>query len=589
MLDFDFICGRKACSVAALVYPFTANHYQKFYWQTGEVLIPIYQDLNEAMAKNSDVDVVVNFASMRSVYESTTEIMKYPQIKTIAIIAEGVPERQTRLMLREAASKKVTIIGPATVGGIKAGAFRIGNTGGALDNIIAARLYRPGSVAYVARSGGMSNELNNIIAQNADGVYEGVAIGGDRYPGTTFVDHLLRYQDNPAVKMCVVLGEVGGVEEYEICHLIKTGRLTKPIIAWCIGTCAKMFPYEVQFGHAGACANALRETADAKNAALKQHGVYVPNSFDDFGALINDVYVGLVEKGVVSVKEEGPTPTVPVDYDWARKLGLIRKPAGFVSSIVDERGDELEYAGMKISEILKAPSLGLGGVVGLIWFRKRLPEYFCRFIELVLMVTADHGPAVSGAHNTIVAARAGKDLISSLCSGLLTIGPRFGGALDGAAQKFTWGYDTRLSADEFVNTMRRNKELIMGIGHRIKSLENPDARVVIVKDFAKKHFRSTEILDYACAVEQVTTKKKSNLILNVDGAIACAFVDLLRSCGAFTLEESNEYVELGVLNGLFVLGRSVGFIGHYIDQNRLKQGLYRHPTEDISYLTREQL
>ncbi len=74
-------------------------------------------------------------------------------------------------------------------------------------------------------------------------------------------------------------------------------------------------------------------------------------------------------------------------------------------------------------------------------------------------------------------------------------------------------------------------------------------------------------------------------ITNSTGAIACAFVDLLRSCGAFTLEEANEYIKMGVLNGLFVLGRSIGFIGHYIDQNRLKQGLYRHPTEDISYIS----
>lgn len=51
----------------------------------------------------------------------------------------------------------------------------------------------------------------------------------------------------------------------------------------------------------------------------------------------------------------------------------------------------------------------------------RLPRYACQFIEMCLMVTADHGPAVSGAHNTIVCARAGKDLISSLTSGLLTI------------------------------------------------------------------------------------------------------------------------------------------------------------------------
>ena len=55
------------------------------------------------------------------------------------------------------------------------------------------------SVAYVSRSGGMSNELNNIISRWTNGVYEGVAIGGDRYPGTTFMDHIMRYQRDPSV------------------------------------------------------------------------------------------------------------------------------------------------------------------------------------------------------------------------------------------------------------------------------------------------------------------------------------------------------------------------------------------------------
>ena len=54
----------------------------------------------------------------------------------------------------------------------------------------------------------MSNELNNIISMSTNGVYEGVAIGGDRYPGTTFIDHILCYHDNPNVKMIVMLGEV---------------------------------------------------------------------------------------------------------------------------------------------------------------------------------------------------------------------------------------------------------------------------------------------------------------------------------------------------------------------------------------------
>lgn len=63
------------------------------YWGTSETLLPVYQSADKAMDKHTDVDVVVNFASSRSVYSSTMELMQYPQIKTIAIIAEGVPER----------------------------------------------------------------------------------------------------------------------------------------------------------------------------------------------------------------------------------------------------------------------------------------------------------------------------------------------------------------------------------------------------------------------------------------------------------------------------------------------------------------
>jgi ATP citrate (pro-S)-lyase len=125
---------------------------------------------------------------------------------------------------------------------------------------------------------------------------------------------------------------------------------------------------------------------------------------------------------------------------------------------------------------------------------------------------------------------------------------------------------------------------VPGIGHRIKSRNNPDLRVELVKEYVKAHFPSTKLLDYALAVETVTTSKKDNLILNVDGCIAVCFVDLLRNCGAFTSEEADEYFRLGVLNGLFVLGRSIGLIAHFLDQKRLRTGLYRHPAEDISYL-----
>lgn len=583
MLDFDYMCKRKKPSVAAMIYPFNGNHFVKFYWGTNEVLMPVYTTTKEALEKHPDVIIFINFSSFRSVHETSLEAMNYPQIKTVTIIAEGVPEQQARDIIKVAESKSVGIIGPATVGGIKPGCLRLGNTGGMLDNVVMSRLYRPGSVAYVSKSGGMSNELNNLIARNSDGVYEGVAIGGDRYPGSRFIDHMLRYQDDPSAKILMLLGEVGGIDEYEIIEAVKSGRITKPVIAWCVGTCASCFSTEVQFGHAGAQARGDLETAAAKNAAMKAAGIIVPDSFDRMPPTLAELYEKLVCDGDIVQFVEPETPVVPLDYTWAKQLGLVRKPANFISSISDDRGEELKYCGVKISDVFEK-NLGVGGVLSLLWFRKQLPTACTKFIEMILMVTADHGPAVSGAHNTIVSARAGKDLVSSLCSGLLTIGPRFGGALDEAAEMFAGGFDSGMSPKHFVDDMKKNNKLIMGIGHRIKSLTNPDQRVEIIKEFAKREFETNDVLNFALGIEQVTTRKRANLILNVDGCIAACFVDMLRSCGAFTRAEVSDLMSFGCLNGLFVLGRSIGFCGHYIDQLRLKQPLYRHPWDDISYI-----
>merc|ERR1719271_748273 len=246
---------------------------------------------------------MVNFASFRSVYESTMEALAVSnQIKTIAIIAEGVPERQTRAIIKKAEESGVGIVGPATVGGITPGKFRIGNTGGAIENITMSKLYRKGSVCYVSKSGGMSNELNNLIARHSDGVCDGVAIGGDRYPGSRFIDHILKYQANPNCKMVVLLGEVGGVDEYEVMEAVKEGKITKPIVAWCLGTAASSFSFDVQFGHAGAQARGDMETARAKNAAMKATGIIVPDSFTGLGDALNDTFNKLVQKGVITVK-----------------------------------------------------------------------------------------------------------------------------------------------------------------------------------------------------------------------------------------------------------------------------------------------
>jgi ATP-citrate lyase alpha-subunit len=98
-------------------------------------------------------------------------------------------------------------------------------------------------------------------------------------------------EKNPDVKYMILLGEVGGTEEYKVIEAIKDGTLTKPIIAWCIGTIAKYYDSGVQFGHAGASANAESETADFKNAEMKEAGFHVPTSFNELPEMIKEVYL----------------------------------------------------------------------------------------------------------------------------------------------------------------------------------------------------------------------------------------------------------------------------------------------------------
>jgi ATP-citrate lyase alpha-subunit len=573
MLDYDYVIKREKPSVAAVIAPTSGGNFEKFFWGSEEIMVPVYKTTAEAIKDFPNADVLLNFASFRTAYDVTMEAIELNQFKTIMITAEGIPERMARKMNRVARDKNITVIGPATVGGIAPGAFKIANVGGTIENIVNSKLHRAGSCGLVTRSGGLFNELSNIISINADGIAEGVAIGGDRFVGSTFIDNMLRMETNPEVKYMVLLGEVGGTEEYKIIEAVKSGKITKPIIAWCIGTIAKHFASGVQFGHAGASANADLETAESKNKAMKEAGIYVPNSFNDLPAKINEVYKKLKSDGVIQDIAEPELREVP----------KIRRAKNFICTISDDRGEEATYAGVPISSVA-TPDTGysIGDVMALLWFKKKYPKWATNFIETVVKTVADHGPAVSGAHNAKVTARAGKNITDCVISGILTIGPRFGGAIDGAAKYFKYAYENNMDPKEFMGYMKKEGVPIPGIGHRIKSVRNPDLRVSGLKKFATENFPKTELLNYALEVEKLTTSKKDSLILNVDGCIGCLMVDMWHSLG-YSEEEIDTFIEAGALNAFFILGRTIGFIGHALDEKRLKMPMYRHPWDDILY------
>ena len=584
MIDFDYLCKRETPSVAAVIRPTqgAAISYHKTFWGSKEIVVPIYKTLQMAMKNHPKADVMINFSSFRSAYPTSKEALESETIRTVAIIAEGMPERQSRHLIKIANERNKKIIGPATVGGIKAGAFKIGNTAGTVENIILSKLYRPGSVGFVSKSGGLSNEMNFMIAQNTDGIYEGIAIGGDRYPGSRLIDHIMRYEANPKIKMLVSLGEIGGKDEYAIVEALKSGKITKPLVMWVAGTAAKILPSGLQFGHAGAMAGSDMETAEAKNKALKEAGAIIPDSYEDLDKKIKETFEKLKSEGKIEPIEEFEPPKIPVDFSDATRMGLVRRPSDVIVTISDDRGDVPTFAGVGLDTIIR-DNKSLGYVIGLLWFKRELPEFAQKFIEIVVKLTADHGTAVSGANNDIITARAGKDLMYALASGILTIGPRFGGAISDAAKYIREALQKGMQPGEFVKYMKDVINInIPGIGHRIKSVQNPDVRVQLLKEFVFKNFQKHPHLDFALEVEKITTAKRNNLILNVDGCIGITFLDLLENLD-FTPEEIEDVIYSEALNGLFVLGRSIGMMGHVFDQKRQRAGLYRQPWDEILF------
>jgi ATP-citrate lyase alpha-subunit len=582
MLDFDFLSDRSP-SVAGLIDPTSKRTgWTKLFFGGSEILIPIFPDIT-SIPENPEIDTLINLASFRSASAATWEGIRSEKFETIVIIAEGIPEREIReIITYNKSHSKIRIIGPATAGAIAAGSLRMGNSGGSLENIIESKLYRRWSVGFVSRSGGMSNEMYRVISSRTDGIHTGIALGGDRFVASTFRDIVMDYEENDEVKMIVMLGEVGSRDELEVVQLLTERKIRKPVVAYVTGSFAEKLNTEVQFGHAGAKANADEEKASYKNTELKKAGAFVPESYADFGDLIENTYKEKILGDAEGFKMEEEKM---MDEALLEKIQKIknRKSTKFTSTISDERGEDLYYGDRKIESYISDGSIAK--VIGKLWLKRDLPEYAADFFNTIIILLADHGPAVSGATNTIITARAGKDILSSLVSGLMTIGPRFGGAIDGAARYFYEAVKHEESPEAFIARMKKSGNPIPGIGHKVKSKFNPDGRCELLKEKVRGYSLGHpygRYLTYALEVEKLTLEKKANLILNVDGHIWVILLDIFENIGMWE-DEIEMYIESGLFNAFFILARSIGFIGHALDQKRLGEPLYRTPWEDIHY------
>lgn len=566
IMDYDFLVGKQQPSVIGIVA--RGKKQERFFWGESEVIVPVYEQITDIPAKTLEsITAAVNVQSARRVLSTTSEaIRELLNLKVINIFAEQTPEAHSLQLFELSKKHDVLVIGPSSVGLLIPGAIKLGAIGGTQhQQLSAAGIIDPGDTAVVSTSGGIVNELIHTVTGCGLGVSFALAIGGDRYPITTPAEVMLMAENDPQTERVVFFGELGGTDEYEIAKLIDEGRVTKEIIVYIAGTVAELFDNPPQFGHAKAMAQSYDESATAKKKLLATKGAVVCNSF-------GDIELELKKR----IRHERIVTSV--------KIGE-RHRSMIISHISGDKNQDVQLLGKDLLTTVEDNSLA-SLVLSMTLGHKVSSQKAIDFTDHVLKLLVDHGPYVSGALNTIVAARAGKDLVASLSAGLLTIGPRFGGAINAASGNWLRAVSLEQGAYEFIESYSIQGGIIPGIGHKKYRLDLPDPRVASLAKFAN-NLNGDRYLEFARRVEAVTTKKKANLILNVDGMIAAMMLDILESELSYTHNQLMELVDIEFFNSLFVVSRTIGFTSHYLDQRRHDEGLFRLSDQDVRYIDGE--
>jgi succinyl-CoA synthetase alpha subunit len=234
--------------------------------------VPVFDTVKEAVqATGANASVIFVPARLNA----TDAILEGVDagLPLVVCITDGIPINDMIKAMAYVRSTGTRVIGGNCPGLITAGEVKIG--------IIPGDIVSPGPVGIVSRSGTLTYEIVDSLTREGLGQTTCVGIGGDPVLGSRFIDVLPLFEADPATKVVVMVGEIGGTDEEQAAEYIE--QMTKPVIGFISGRTA---PPGKRMGHAGAIVSGGKGTAQAKVAALTEAGVPVPESTNEIPALV---------------------------------------------------------------------------------------------------------------------------------------------------------------------------------------------------------------------------------------------------------------------------------------------------------------
>lgn len=240
--------------------------------------VPVYHSVRNAVRMHA-VDAAMIFVPPKFVLDAVLESLD-SGIRLIVTLADGIPLHEQAKIRAAALSNDAVVIGGNTSGIIAPGKAMMGSI-----PYWISRVYRPGRIGVMTRSGSLTNEVTYMVVAAGFGVSSLIGVGGDPVPGARFAEFLPAFEADSETDAVVIIGELGGTMEEEVANAIASGAFTKPLVAFLSGRTA---PAGTRMGHAGAIITGGKGSVADKTALLESVGARVAMRPREVGSLLRE-------------------------------------------------------------------------------------------------------------------------------------------------------------------------------------------------------------------------------------------------------------------------------------------------------------